>query len=350
MHGSKIIIVSNRLPVYVTKENGQLVFGRSSGGLATAMSSIDAKASNRVWIGWPGISADKLTAAEKAAVGRKLKTYGCRPIFLTDKQIKKFYGGYCNAILWPLFHYFQSLIKYREADWLAYQAVNKLFQKAVASEADKNSLIWVHDYHLMLLPAMLRHSLPQASIGYFLHIPFPSYEIFRLLPNRKEILKGLMGADLIGFHIYDYARHFLNSVSRILGVENKYGLAEFKDRIVKVDTFPIGIDYDKFQAAITRPNTKKEIDSINRNYDGQKIILSIDRLDYTKGILQRLAAFELLLKKHPGLIKKVVLIMVTIPSRTNVQTYKDLKQEIDQTVGRINGKYASSDWTPIAYQ
>lgn len=348
MRERKLVIVSNRLPVSVSKDSGKLVIAPSSGGLATAMSSLNTKP-NTIWVGWPGISADKLTPAEKATITRKLKTYGCRPVFLTDEQIKKFYAGYSNSTLWPLFHYFQHLIAYRDEYWQAYWEVNSLFKKAVTAEADEKTSIWVHDYQLMLLPAMLRKALPRSAIGYFLHIPFPSYEIFRLLPKRKEILKGVLGADLVGFHIYDYARHFLSSVSRILGLESRQNLVEYRNRLIKVDTFPIGIDNDKFRAVLDQPETKKQIDLLAKTYAGQKIILSIDRLDYSKGILQRLTAFELLFKEHPALAKCVSLIMITVPSRTNVQTYKDLKRAIDQTIGRINGKYATAGWTPITY-
>lgn len=350
MREPKLIIVANRLPVSVSKEKGKLKFSPSSGGLATAMSSIVSETQGSVWIGWPGISSDKLTAADKAQITKKLLSYGCRPVFLNDRQIKDFYGGYCNSTVWPLFHYFEYLTKYKNKYWLSYQKINDLYKKAVAREASQNDHIWVHDYHLMLLPAMLRQSLPRAAIGFFLHIPFPSYEIFRLLPNRNEVLEGLLGADLIGFHIYDYARYFLSSASRILGIDNRHGLVESKDRLIWVDTFPIGIDYDKFLTMQDSPDTQKEIGLIKAAYAKQKIILSVDRLDYTKGILQRLEAFDLLLKEHPRLIKKVTLIMVTVPSRTKVQTYRQLKRDIDQAVGRINGKYATSDWTPITYR
>ncbi len=351
MARSKFIIVSNRLPVTVYRQNGKLIFDSSSGGLATAMNSINFRdSSDKVWIGWPGINADKLTAAEKTHITRKLQSYKCRPVFLTDSMIKKFYGGYCNATLWPLFHYFQYLTRYDESYWAAYRQVNALFRQAVVAEADRSSRIWVHDYQLMLLPAMLRASIPQASIGFFLHIPFPSYQIFRLLPDRKAILKGVLGADLIGFHIYDYARYFLSSVYRILGFENHHGLVRSPDRIVKVDTFPIGIDYKRFEKSPDKRKVRKEIKKIKNSYGNQKIILSIDRLDYTKGILERLEAFELFLKKEPKLRGKVTFIMITIPSRTSVASYQDLKEAIDQTIGRINGKYATAHWTPITYQ
>jgi trehalose 6-phosphate synthase/phosphatase len=202
----------------------------------------------------------------------------------------------------------------------------------------------------MLLPGKLRERLPNGIIGFFLHIPFPSYEIFRLLPNRTEIIKGLLGADLVGFHIYDYARHFLSSLLRTMGVESSNGIVTIGDRAIKVDAFPIGIDYEKFANARKDEETAKEIKAVKKHYKDKKIILSMDRLDYTKGILGRLRAFEYFLDNNPKYRQKVVLVMVAVPSRVEVETYQNLKQEMEQTVSRINGKYSTVDWTPISYQ
>ena len=347
MKKQKFIIVSNRLPVNVTKENGKLVYGVSNGGLATAMSSIGGE---RLWVGWPGIASDDLTTAEKSAITRKLQGDGLYPVFLTQKQIDKFYGGYANDTIWPLFHYFQSYANYDNAFWEAYKEVNTIFKKIVVRHAEPGASIWVHDYHLMLLPQLLRQELPKSNIGFFLHIPFPSFEIFRLLPNRVQILQGLLGADLIGFHVYDYARHFLSSVLRILGIENSHGSLVTNERIVKADAFPIGIDYDRFVATLNSEGTKEEISLLNEHYKGKKVILSMDRLDYSKGIMKRLEAFEKFLDENPKYRKKVILAMVAVPSRTEVETYKELRDDIEKAVGRINGQYGSADWTPVNYQ
>jgi trehalose 6-phosphate synthase/phosphatase len=347
----KFVIVSNRLPVSVSKHEGKLVFTPSSGGLATAMASLGGeRVMDRAWIGWPGIASDDLTAADKAQITRRLSEYNCFPVFLTHEQVRLFYEGYANDTLWPLFHYFQSLAQYDSAYWAAYKEVSALYKKAVARLAEPNAAIWVHDYHLMLLPQQLRTVLPGSTIGFFLHIPFPSYEIFRLLPNRAEILAGLLGADLIGFHIYDYARHFLSSVTRILGLETSHGSIIMDERVIKVDAFPIGIDYQKFVTSLDSPGTKAELATLAQHYEGKKIILSIDRLDYSKGILKRLEAFESFLKRYPSYQKKVVLVMVAVPSRTEVETYKDLRDVIEKAISRINGAYGSVDWTPISYQ
>jgi trehalose 6-phosphate synthase/phosphatase len=342
------VIVSNRLPISVSKEEGVLKYSKSSGGLATAMSSLDSK--GRVWVGWPGISSDELSKEDKNKITDELLKQGCYPVFLTDEEVKLYYEGYSNDTLWPLFHYFQSLTEHNEEYWDAYQEVNNLFAKVVKKVSKDEATIWVHDYQLMLVPGLLRKNLPKSLIGFFLHIPFPSYEIFRQLPNRKEIMQGLLGADLLGFHIYDYARHFLSSAVRIEAVEHTHGLMNYKGRTLVADTFPIGIDYEKFAGLLEDNKVKDEIKLINENYQNQKIIVSVDRLDYTKGILQRLEAFELLLEDHPELHRKISLVMIAVPSRTGVETYKTLRDNIELSISRINGQYATVDWTPISYR
>lgn len=349
MNTYRFIIVSNRLPITVRKEDGKLTFTKSSGGLATAMSSLD-NADEALWIGWPGIPEDELSASDKAIIAKELKKYHCFPVHLSRSLVQNFYEGYANDTLWPLFHYFQESAQYNEAYWSAYRTANELFGRAVSRHADQNATIWIHDYHFLLLPALLRKRLTDASIGLFLHIPFPSYEIFRLLPERREILEGMLGADLLGFHIYDYARHFLSGCLRTLGLESSYGLLEYQGRTILTDAFPIGIDYKKFTSALKNPEAKAEITAISESYKGQKIILSVDRLDYSKGIIQRLEAFDLFLKENPSYYKKVSLVMVAVPSRVAVQTYQDLRDSIELLISRINGTYGTVDWTPVSYQ
>lgn len=349
MSKKNLVVVSNRLPVTVTKENGKLKFTASPGGLATAMSSVKTE-EDMQWVGWPGIIAEDLTAAEKREITDRLKEYNSTPVFLTADQIENFYEGYSNETLWPLFHYFQSLAQYSEQHWRVYKEVNRLYAKSVKKMAAKDSTIWVHDYHLTLVPRELRIALPHSSIGFFLHIPFPSFEIFRLLPHRKEILEGILGADLVGFHIYDYVRHFVSSVMRTLGYESRNGVINYHSRDVRADAFPIGIDYTKFQRGIASSEVKEEVDILNQHYKNKKVILSVDRLDYSKGIAQRLEAFERFLKKNPQRLGKVSLVMIAVPSRTEVNAYKDLRDQIEQTVSRINGRYATTEWIPVAYQ
>ncbi|MES2971314.1 MAG: bifunctional alpha,alpha-trehalose-phosphate synthase (UDP-forming)/trehalose-phosphatase [Patescibacteria group bacterium] len=346
----KFVIVSNRLPVSVSRVNGKLEFKPSPGGLATAVSSLDNNAEERLWIGWPGISNEELKPGDKTLIKRKLRQQGCFPVFLDEEQVKNYYGGYSNDTIWPMFHYFQSLAQFNNEYWDAYKEVNQLFAEAVADQADERASIWVHDYQLMLLPQLVRSVMPRSSIGFFLHIPFPSYEIFRLMPNRRELLEGILGADLIGFHVYDYGRHFMSSVLRILGLESSHGSIVLPDRIATVDVFPIGIDYKKFKESVRDPAVVKEIKSLNNHYNKQKVIISVDRLDYSKGIRKRLESYATFLEQNPQYHKKIVLVVIAVPSRTEVESYQLLRDQIEQTVSRINGKYASLDWMPIAYQ
>ncbi len=343
----KLLIVSNRLPVTVAKNKGKFSFERSVGGLTTGVSSLEI-ASKQLWIGWPGITVSG--SADSKTIRKKLLPMGYHPVFLTERDIEEYYHGFCNETLWPLFHYFVQYAIYDESFWNAYVRVNKAFCDAIIQVAGKDDVIWIHDYQLMLLPMLLRKKLPGAKIGFFLHIPFPSSEIFRLMPWSGEILQGLVGSDLIGFHTFDYARHFLESIRRVLGYEHTLGQLTVGNRAVKVDTFPMGIDYDRFSAAPQKPEVKEKVGELrkglNKNY---KVILSIDRLDYTKGIPQRLRAYDLFLKQNPKYIGKVILILVAVPSRVEVERYKVLKQTIDNLVGKINGKYGTLEWAPIRY-
>lgn len=348
MRGQKLIIVSNRLPINVEKIDGKLKFTRSSGGLASAMSSVNVD--DRIWVGWPGIASEDLTPADKTTITNELAKESCYPVFLSRTQIELFYEGYSNDTLWPLFHYFQSFAKYSDEYWKAYGEVNKLYAKATKKVAHNSAKIWIHDYHLMLLPKLLRATLPGAAIGFFLHIPFPSFEIYRLLPERKELLHGLLGADLIGFHIYDYARHFLSSCLRLLGLHSAHSTLHYDDRTVRVDAYPISIDYSKFKKTLETSGVKNHISALKETYPRQKIILSVDRLDYSKGIPARLEAYRRLLEHSTEYRGKVKLVMVAVPSRTEVDTYRELRDEIEQTVSRINGTYGTVDWAPISYQ
>jgi len=345
----RLLIVSNRLPVTIDKKNGELIFKQSVGGLATGLSSF-YKAYNSTWVGWCGISSDKLHENEKDIIKSKLREeYQCHPVFLSNKDLDGYYEGFCNSTIWPLFHGFTQYTGYNKKNWEKYITVNQKFCDSIKEIAEPKDVIWVHDYHLMLLPKLIREELPQSSIGFFLHIPFPSFEIYRLLPWRKEILEGLLKSDLVGFHISDYARHFLSSTLRILGFENVAGKVFSGNYNCEVDSFPMGIDYDKFSNMIKDENVQKKINEIREKIGEYKIIFSIDRLDYTKGILQRLEAYDHFLQNYPMYRGKVELILVTVPSRTKVEPYEKLKNKIDENVGKINGKYGKVDWTPIRY-
>ncbi|RKZ26943.1 bifunctional alpha,alpha-trehalose-phosphate synthase (UDP-forming)/trehalose-phosphatase [bacterium] len=346
----RIIIVSNRLPVTVTKRKNGLSFNPSVGGLSTGLSSFYKSYNNVTWIGWPGIFSERLNENERKIMETRLnREFSCHPVLLTQKDVDLYYNGFCNKTIWPLFHYFLQYTTFDKKLWYAYQQVNGIFCEKLSEIVNADDIIWIHDYHLMLLPKLIREKLPDAMIGFFLHIPFPSFEIFRVLPWRREILEGLSGADLIGFHTYSYVKHFLESVRRILGYEHAYGEITIDNRVIKVDSFPMGIDYEKFANAASDPKVKKEIDKVCKTLGDYRIVLSIDRLDYTKGIPQRLEAFDLFLEKYPEFKEKVIFIMVAVPSRTKVEHYRLLKKEVDELIGKINGKYGTLGWTPIRY-
>jgi len=317
--------------------------------LATGLKSV-CEERQGVWIGWCGLSSNNLDAQLKYEIESDLMSrYSSIPTFLTKKDVRLFYSSFCNRTLWPLFHYFTEFTIYNKDSWESYKHVNKVFCQAVLKEAQSDDVIWIHDYHLMLLPSLLREELPDAKIGFFLHIPFPSFELFRLLPWRGEILEGLLGADLIGFHTYDYVRHFMSSVRRLLGCEHAFGQITLENRLVKVDAFPMGIDYDRFANAEIEIDWLREIRDRSDTVSGCKIIVSIDRLDYTKGIPQRLEAFDYFLENYPEYKTKVTLVMVAVPSRIGVETYQLLKHQVDEWVGRINGKHGTIDWMPVWY-
>ncbi len=303
----------------------------------------------RLWMGWPGISSERLRPEDKEYIREALAQQNSSPVFLSQRQIDQYYLGFCNKTIWPLFHYFPVRTVFEQQFWKAYKQVNHVFCEEVLKVAQPGDSVWVHDFQLMLLPHLLREKMPDLNIGYFHHIPWPSFELYRLLPWRQEVLEGLLGADLIGFHTYDYVRHFLSGVSRIAGHEHTLGQISAHNRIIKVDAFPMGIDYERYAGAIDDPETKTEVERI-RNIVGQrKIIVSVDRLDYTKGIVQRLEAFDWFLSTHPEYKGRVTLIIVAVPSRSGIEDYKQLREHLEALVGRVNGEHGSIGYMPVWY-
>ena len=333
----------------VSRAEDGFQFKQSMGGLATGLKSMHEKEGS-LWVGWSGLAADELSPEEAAEIGEALKRdYKSVAVDLTGEDLDLFYYGFCNRTIWPLFHYFPTYTEYDNDTWSAYEAVNEKFFHRVMEVAEEQDYIWVHDYHLMLLPKMLKDALPHSRIGFFLHIPFPSYEVFRLLPWRTELLKGLLGADLVGFHTYDYARHFLSSVRRILGAEHHMAQVRFDNRMIKVDAFPMGIDYEKYSQAGERPEVQKERERVKHEVTTPKLILSVDRLDYSKGIPLRLKAFHRFLERYPEYREEVTLMLIVAPSRTEVPQYRELKREIDELVSIINGDFGTIGWNPVWY-
>jgi trehalose 6-phosphate synthase/phosphatase len=353
----RVVIVSNRLPFTVLPTAEGPVFHPSFGGLATGLSSFlagqQATTGDRpefIWFGWPGATVN--LEHQPAVCQHRQGNFDCVPIFLTEDSMQRFYHGFCNKTIWPLFHYFLSLTSYEESYWHEYQTVNRAFAERLLAELKPGDLVWIHDYQLMLLPKLIREQFPEMAIGFFLHIPFPSYELFRLLPAkwRSEIVEGILGASLVGFHTHDYSRHFLSCASREARLDQQSGSLVLRDRVVKVDAFPMGIDFERFYRTAGSAVTEARVAELRARCGVQKIIFSIDRLDYTKGLINRLRGYDLFLKEHPEWRGKVTFLLSVAPSRTGVDNYQAMKEELEQLVGRIAGAHGTMHWNPLIYQ
>lgn len=357
LESRRLVIVSNRLPFQLTKVEGKLRVQQSDGGLVSALTSYFDRNSSEgssffstLWIGSAGF---KEKTWSKFLKKNKLETrYDVEPVFVEPKTYSKYYNGFCNSTLWPLFHYFPSFVEYDAETFLSYEAVNEQFANQILNILRPDDLVWIHDYQLMLLPGLLRKHHPNLTIGFFLHIPFPSFEVFRLLhrPWKEKIVDGLLGADLIGFHTHEYVQHFLKTVQMIRGYDHQFRSILLPGRSVKAEMFPLGIDFEKFHQAISRPEVQVHKEAIELNFFEKKIIFSVDRLDYTKGINHRLAGFEKFLESNPQWREKVVFVLVVVPSRQIVSRYNERKKIIEQEIGRINGKYSTLSWQPIIYR
>lgn len=345
-----LIIVSNRLPISAKKVDGKLEFYPSIGGLATGLSSYTGNKRNK-WIGWPGLPDEDLTEDDKQQIVSEFKCHNCYPVFLTKKQLDSYYNGYANSVLWPIFHELKPTREALENEsyWRAYSRVNQAFAEIVISLSKTGSTIWVHDYQLMLLPAMLRAQRPTDKIGFFLHIPFPAQKVFEQIPRSKQILGGLIGADLVGFHTTGYVQNFLDSCQSLdIGAVGHKELL-LPDRLVRVTDFPMGIDYAKYVKATKQREIRRELAKLKRKYRGKRVILSVDRIDPTKGIPERLEAYKEFLRQNKDLHRKVVMVMVAIPSRSDIAVYKQLQKRVDALVKEINKAFGTARWTPVEY-
>ncbi len=342
----KYVIISNRLPFTITHKNGGLHLARSSGGLATGLASLETPV-KKCWVGWPGMPA--ANEEERQLINSHIKKKSLRPVHLTSEQVQDYYEGYSNGTLWPLCHYFYSYMQSDARFWNAYKEVNRLFCEEALKVISPGDMVWVHDYQLMLLPAMIREKMPDVGIGYFHHIPFPSYELFRCLPERAEILRGLMGADLVGFHTHEYMRHFINALYRVLGLHCNIDEVRQDGRVTRMEAFPMGINYNLYNKAAEQPAVLRHVEKLQRSFAGCKVVLSVDRLDYSKGIINRLKAFANFLEHNPEMHNKVVLLLIVVPSRDSVTRYAELKTEIDTMIGSVNGRFSSPGWTPVQY-
>ena len=337
-----LINVSNRLPVTISESGIQ----KSSGGLVAALEGLDPAEYALNWLGWPGGSTE---AGQQTGIERALRDeHGCTPIFLSEEEAEAHYEGLSNSSIWPLLHYMPDRFRYKPAWWGAYQAVNRRFADRVLSVARGDEIVWVHDYQLMLLPAMLREGNPRLRIGFFLHTPFPSYEVFRCHPNREDLVAGLLGADLVGFHTFSYLRHFRSCVLRLLGIESQITDVRHDGRTTALGVYPIGINAPRFEAELDSPAFANEYATLAERHRGLKVVLSVERLDYTKGILRRLDAIEEFLGTCAD-VERVKFVFIAVPSREDVDEYKALREEIESRVGRLNGQYATIHSSPIRF-
>lgn len=347
----RLIVVANRLPVSAFKNRlGNWQLQVSAGGLVSALMGI-GNFSTR-WIGWPGVYIEE--GSERAELTAALENEGYTPVYLDERTCDLHYNGFCNSVLWQLFHYVPLNIDSKLSEtrtlqnqWAVHQQANRMFADVVMRHYQPGDIVWVQDYHLMLLPAILKEQHPRMKVGFFLHTPFPSSEIYRTLPVREELLRSVLRADLIGFHTYDYARHFVSACTRILGLEGTPAGVEDNGSLTRVAAFPIGIDPDRFTTALEAPEVRANIAQLLNRYAGRKVMLGVDRLDMIKGIPQKLLAFEKFLEENPGWRDKVLLVQIAVPSRTDVPEYQKLRSMVHEIVGRINGQYGTLTHVPI---
>ena len=347
MTDSRLTIISNRLPVTVSTRGGRVRLTPSTGGLASGLRGTHERGSGS-WIGWPG-DTSALAPEQLERLRAELARKRLVPIELGADDVRLYYDGFSNGVIWPLFHYLLDRGPIERADWDAYKRVNRVFADAALPSARNGDLVWVHDYHLMLVPEMIREQVPDARIGFFLHIPFPATDVFRLLPWRTEILEGLLGADLVGFHTSSYSRHFATALRHLLDVEISGDHAWFRGRPVRIGTFPMGVDVARFEALAASPAVERRLEAMRRDVGDRQLIVGVDRLDYTKGIPRRLLAFERFLARHPERRDSVRFIQVAVPSRGEAGEYRAFRRTVNEIVGRINSTTSTIGNVPLHY-
>lgn len=338
---TRCLIISNRLPLNYDQQKKSFI--PSAGGLVSAIMGLDAEKVGQEFH-WLGLMTDDVDSSQIEKMKEtKFDDITCHPIVVPKQAYDSYYNKYCNNVIWPLFHYERNLVYYSPSGWRNYVLINKLIAKSIADYAQNSDNIWIHDFHLMLVPGMLKELRPELKIGFFLHIPFPSSEIFRELPQREEILRSLNQCDLVGFHDLSYLNHFKSSMSRIIGEDGN----DNRDR--KWGVYPISIDTPRFKRIAQDQRTKEKLMEYLKHKGNGQWILGVDRLDYIKGLILKLRAFKDFLKKNPDQVGLVQLIQVVIPSRTDVQEYQNLKDKIEQLVSSINGEFGTPTYMPVQY-
>ncbi len=350
----RLILVSNRLPFTIEKSGNETRLRQSTGGLVSAIKSYFEKNSGgrysfdqKIWVGSVDFSLQDLEYLKERIAQHEFEI---EPITIEENTYSHYYNGFSNSTVWPLFHYFPSLVETRREYFEAYKTANQQFADKIVSILKDDDVLWIHDYHLMLLPEMVRKKKPDASIGFFLHTPFPSFEILRLLPTewRKALLSGILGADLVGFHSHEYAQYFVRSVKMVMKIDNQFNTLLYENRLVKIDLFPLGVDYEKFHS--TNDSIQEQIGKAKSAFADKKIIFSADRQDYSKGLMDRLYGFDQFLLDYPEWKEKVVYIQNVMPSRDEIPAYMERKKMLEELIGTINGKHSTIQWQPIIYR
>lgn len=349
----KTILVSNRLPVRIDADGN---VSRTAGGLASALSAVqgddssngeDSSAERTLWVGWPGAASEDLEVLPD--VIPRLEALGVAPVMLSQDELDAYYEGYSNATLWPVLHAMVTRAEFRPDWFAAYEAVNRRFVEVVLEHARPGDSVWVHDFHLFLVPRMLREAQRDLRIGFFLHTPFPSSELFRTLPEREALLQGVLGADLIGFHTYSYLRHFRSALLRVLGVESEMDGVCCRGHMARLGVHPIGHDHTGFAAALAAPEFTRAFHEHGAELGAQHLVLGVERLDYTKGVPQKLAAIRRFLEQNPELRRTTVFLLVAVPSRQGIREYDLLTEEVQREVGALNGEFGSVGRVPVQF-
>ncbi|MEN8156333.1 MAG: bifunctional alpha,alpha-trehalose-phosphate synthase (UDP-forming)/trehalose-phosphatase, partial [Bacteroidota bacterium] len=352
----RLILASNLLPVHIAWDDGKYLIEKTDEQTISGLQNFYGDF-NPKWVGLTSFENHDFTLEEAQKLENQLEPFDCIPVFPRSRDRNLYLHGFSRNTIWPLFHYFTENVTYSEVSWKAYVKINRLYAEKILQFINDGDILWIHDYHLMLLPQMIREKKPGVSIGLFIHVTFPSFEIFRLLPWRQELIEGMLGADLIGFQTYDYVRHFMSSVRRLMGVDSVFNRISIGERTLKVDVFPKGINYDRFRnKALSIHNDEsrssviqQEMKLFKESGNLEKLILSIDKLDYTKGIPQRLRAFERFLQTYPEYQDRVSMIVQAVPSGETSESFFNLKSKVDELVGHINGNYGTINWTPVRY-
>src|SRR5208282_3485368 len=343
-----LVVLSNRAPIRIVRDVGGERIEPTVGGVGSTFQRL-LEEHGGTWIAWPG----GRTMQRRVAMPPQDPSFDLVFADLSERDVSLFYYGMCNQGLWPLMHSMTPLCNFSRVQWNNYQRVNMNFASMAATEASTSSVVWIQDFHLAITPMMIRARRPELPIGLFWHVPFPPQEVFRVFPWRRELLAGMLGSDLIGFHTRPYVNHFESACEKILGakVDRERDEIHFGGRTIKVGAFPLGIPVQYFEELAAKPRVRDRAMRIRRAVGDEhhRIVLGVDRLDYTKGILQRIQGFERFLERNPGAHRNVTMILIAVPSRTKLRDYAELKRQVDEQVGRVIGRFSSDGWVPIRY-